>query len=297
MATNEWFDHWVAAKAQTKSEATAERYKQVKRDFFNTLGNRATLSLAHITPKDIRIYRDAELSAGKSNKTANLSVKIVSAAFNAAFRQGYITVNPCTALEHLPEQTAERSNFTPKQVARLVKAAEGDWQGAILFAYYTGARLRDVANMRWNAIDLDAKLISFTPSKTKKQVTIPLHSDLEQYLLKSPGVGKAFLFPSLAERDTGGKNGLSVQFGRVMARAEIEGKITRHTAEGRANNSLSFHSLRHSFNSAMANAGVSQEIRQKLTGHASAEMNAVYTHHELEPLRAAVALIPSIRTA
>jgi integrase len=44
----------------------------------------------------------------------------------------------------------------------------------------------------------------------------------------------------------------------------------------------------------MANAGVSQEIRQKLTGHASAQMNAIYTHHELEPLRAAISVIPSL---
>ena len=170
-------------------------------------------------------YRDAELAAGKSNKTAHLSVKIVSTAFNAAFRQGYITINPCTALETLPEETAERSTFTPKQVARLVKAAEGDWQNVILFAYYTGARFRDVANMRWSAIDFTGKLINFTPGKTKKQVTIPLHSNLEQHLLKSPGIGKAFVFPSLAERNTGGKNGLSGQFTRVMARAGIEGKI------------------------------------------------------------------------
>jgi hypothetical protein len=45
----------------------------------------------------------------------------------------------------------------------------------------------------------------------------------------------------------------------------------------------------------MANAGVSQEIRQKLTGHASAEMNKLYTHHELEPLRAAIATLPSVK--
>jgi integrase len=44
----------------------------------------------------------------------------------------------------------------------------------------------------------------------------------------------------------------------------------------------------------MANAGVSQEIRQKLTGHASAEMNTIYTHHVLEPLRAAIARIPAV---
>jgi integrase len=294
MATNEWLDQWVAGKAQTKSVTTAERYRQVKRDFLNSLGRRATLSLVHLTPKDIRAYRDAELSAGKSNKTANLSVKIVSGAFNAALRQGYITTNPCTALENLPEKTAERSNFTAKQVARLVKAAEGDWQRAILFAYYTGARLRDVANMRWNAIDLTAKLISFTPGKTKKPIMIPLHSDLEECLLKSPGVGNASLFPCLTGRSTGGKNGLSGRFARIMARAGIEGKITRHTAAGRANSSLSFHSLRHSFNSAMANAGITEEVRMKLAGHSTREVHAKYTHHDVEPLRAAIAAIPSI---
>jgi len=55
---------------------------------------------------------------------------------------------------------------------------------------------------------------------------------------------------------------------------------------------LTFHSLRHSFNSALANAGIAQEVRQKLTGHESPEMNKRYTHHELEPLRIAIAQIP-----
>jgi integrase len=294
MAANEWFTEWVAGKAQSKSMTTIERYKQVARDFLGSLGQRQTVSLTHVTPKDIRAYRNGELAAGKSNKTANISVKIVSVAFNAALRQGYITTNPCTAIEGLPEQTAERSNFTPKDVEKLVRAADGDWQGAILFAYYTGARLSDVANMRWSAISLDDGMIKFCPRKTRKQVVIPLHSDLERHLLKSPGIGKAFLFPSLAEKRTGGKNGLSGHFKAIMGKAGIHGKITRHTAEGRANTSLSFHSLRHSFNSAMANAGVSQEIRMKLTGHASAGMNTGYTHHELEPLRAAIRVIPSL---
>jgi site-specific recombinase XerD len=101
-----------AGKAQTKSAATAERYRQVTREFLASLGSRAKLSLSHITPKDIRTYRNAELAAGKSSKTANNSAKIVSAAFNAALRQGYITSNPCTALEQLPEETAERSHLS-----------------------------------------------------------------------------------------------------------------------------------------------------------------------------------------
>jgi integrase len=85
-------------------------------------------------------------------------------------------------------------------------------------------------------------------------------------------------------------------FKRIMERGKIKGQLLRDaTGEGRSQSSLSFHSLRHSFNSALANAGVSQEIRQKLTGHASAEMNAIYTHHKLAPLRAAIGVIPSIK--
>jgi integrase len=125
-------------------------------------------------------------------------------------------------------------------------------------------------------------------------VTVPLHSQLERELLKTPGVGKAFLFPSLAGKGTGGKHGLSGRFAAIMEKAGIEGKITQHAKGGRALSNLSFHSLRHSFNSAMANAGVSQEIRQKLTGHASAEINKLYTHHELEPLRAAIETLPGL---
>jgi len=82
-----------------------------------------------------------------------------------------------------------------------------------------------------------------------------------------------------------------------MARAKIAGEVLHERKEGskgRTVNSLTFHSLRHSFNSAMANAGVSQEVRMKLTGHADTATNAGYTHHELEPLRKAIESIPGI---
>src|SRR5438046_7970534 len=157
-----------------------------------------------------------------------------------------------------------RGGGAPAQVSKLVRAADGDWRGAILLGYYTGARLGYVANMRWDAIDWHNKTIRFTPSKTKKPVTIPLHPDLERELLKNPGIGNAPMFPTLAGRDTGGKHGLSGRFNAIMERAGIEGKRTKASG-GRTLSSLTFHSLRHSFNSALTNGGVSQEIRQKLT--------------------------------
>jgi hypothetical protein len=42
----------------------------------------------------------------------------------------------------------------------------------------------------------------------------------------------------------------------------------------------------------MANAGVSDEIRMKLTGHASKKMNERYTHLQLATLKNAVTAMP-----
>jgi integrase len=290
----DWLNHWLEMKEQVRSGKTMDRYRQVIRDFTASLGNRANFALAHLIPKDLLTYRNSIVAAKKTARTANLSLKVVSAALNAALRQGYIPSNPATAVESLPVKSEERATFTPAQVVKLVRTANGDWRGAVLLGYYTGARLSDVANMRWEAIDWSNKVIRFTPRKTKKPVAIPLHRDLERELLKRAGIGKAVMFPALAGKDTGGRHGLSGQFAALMEKAGIEAKRTQ-TNGGRRLSDLSFHGLRHSFNSAMANAGIAQEIRQKLTGHTSAETNKVYTHHELEPLRAAIAAIPSLR--
>jgi integrase len=290
---SDWFAHWLDMKQQVRSDKTMDRYRQVIRDFMASLGNRANLALAHITPKDVLMYRSSILAAKKTPRTANLSVKVVSAALNAALRQGFIPSNPATAVESLPVKAEERATFSPAQISKLVRAANGDWPGAILLGYYTGARLSDVANMRWEALDWRDKVIRFTPRKTKRPIAVPLHRDLERELLKRAGIGKAVMFPALAGKDTGGRHGLSGRFAAIMEKAGIEAKRTQ--GSGRRLSNLSFHSLRHSFNSAMANAGVAQEIRQKLTGHTSPETNKVYTHHELEPLRAAVAAIPSLK--
>jgi len=289
----EWLNHWLEMKEKVRAGKTLDRYRQVIRDFVASLGNRANLALPHITSKDVLNYRNSITTAGKTARTANLSVKVVSAAFNAAVRQHLIDNNPATAIESLRVKAEQKGTFTRAQVAKLVRAADGDWQRAILLAYYTGARLSDVANMRWSAIDWSNKIITFTASKTGKPVTLPLHPQLETELLKNAGIGNAPMFSSLAGKGTGGKHGLSGQFAAVMEKAGIQGKRT-HASGGRTLSSLSFHSLRHSFNSALANADVSQEIRQQLTGHASADMNKIYTHHEIATLRAAVEKLPTL---
>jgi integrase len=296
----EWLHDWLEGKKTAKSNATYVKYRHTIDSFIASLGPKAKRNLNQVTPRDVQRFRDAELAAGKHSTTCNYAVKHLRIPFNVARRQGLITHSPADAVEMIDnkDEQASKGTFDIEQLRALLNAAPSqDWRGAILLAFYTGARLQDVANMRWNSVDLQEQLISFRAGKTRENVTIPMHPHLHAYLLElpAPDSGKAFLFSSLAGKRTSGKSGLSMAFSRIMQKAKIKGEVIRErTGKGRTINALSFHSLRHSFNSIMANAGVSQEVRQKLTGHSSADMNKRYTHHELHSLRDAIQKIPSL---
>ena len=105
----------------------------------------------------------------------------------------------------LPEDSGSaKQSFDLDQVKALVRSADGDWKGAIMVALYTGARLSDLVNMRWESIDLQNKWITFRASKTRQRskvpIKIPMHEALYDFLLELPASdsGKSLLFPSLA---------------------------------------------------------------------------------------------------
>jgi len=80
-----------------------------------------------------------------------------------------------------------------------------------------------------------------------------------------------------------------------MDKAKIKGRLIRErNGVGRSRSSLSFHSLRHSFNSGLANQGVDAELRQALCGHSNPDQNEEYTHRDVEVLRKAVLRLPGI---
>jgi integrase len=295
----EWLDQWLKSRQGTASNTTLLKYNQVIRDFTEHLGRKADARLEAISPADFISFRDSLLEEGRTPQTVNQLVrKVLSTPFTLAVKLGQIPANPLIAIAPLRSAAGEKSVFTPDQVIRLVKAAQGDWKGVILAGYYTGARLQDVTNLKWSNVDLVKRLIIFKAGKTNTKVVVTIHPDLEDHLLslKMSDDPQAPVFPEVAGKAGPGRNGLSMTFKRIMLAAGIESAKARERAgkAGRSLSALSFHSLRHSFNSALANAGVSQELRQKLTGHASAEINDHYTHHEVETLRRAVEAIPRL---
>ena len=100
--------------------------------------------------------------------------------------------------------------------------------------------------------------------------------------------------PGLSGKRTGGDYGLSTAFKNIMRKAGVDSQPVEREEGVRTLSRRTFHALRHSFTSALANAGVAPELRMKLTGHKTEAIHAGYTHHELETLRGAIAKLPTL---
>jgi len=227
-------------------------------------------------------------------------------------RQGVMLTNPVAAAE-IPDGAKEsRAPFTIEQIGSLLRATDAlaredkpnaslwnEWKTCILIGFYSGARLGDAVSLTLAHFDLEQHALKLRPQKTsrkKRDLIIPLHPQLEAHILDLPlADGRDLLCPTLARRKVSGKYGLSIQFRRILARAGIEQQTVKALGDaGHSFNKYTFHSLRHSFVSVLANAGVAPDVRQLLAGHSEERSHAFYTHTQLETLRKAIAVIPKI---
>ena len=294
----EFLNEWIIGKKKNSATGTVERYGHTVRQFLKHLGNSASIRVIGLTPKHIESFLDARLAEGVAPKTAIVDVKTLRSAFNRAERLGIILKNPVNAVELPDEKSSERGSFTHEQIEKLLSTAPSeDWRTLIYLGYYTGARLSDCVALTWNNVDGDRKVIRYSQKKTGKDVVMPIHVELFERLcwLSEFGV-EGPLCNELSNKGPGGKHGLSESFKRIVKKAGIDQGIVQGKG-ARMFTTLTFHSLRHSFNSTLANAGVSQEIRCKLTGHTSFAMNDKYTKFNIPPLQSAIENMPMLESS
>ncbi|MDB4106686.1 tyrosine-type recombinase/integrase [Akkermansiaceae bacterium] len=299
----EWMEEWLKEKVATVKPGTVAFYKSTTKCFLSFLGEKADNHLETITSEDVRSYRDSIVANGRTGKTANHKLKCVRSIFGDAVKASALLQNPASSVKSVNEDdSTSREPFAPNEITQLIEAAPSpDWKGMILFGAFTGIRLGDCANLKAGNIDLKRKVVHLMPRKTdrkKKIIEVPLHPELLAFLTENPPspFDATPLFPKLAKVTAGGRKGLSARFRAIMESAGIERNVTRRTKDGAARETAarSFHSLRHSFTSFLANANVSEEVRQKMTGHTESTTHQIYTHLELETLRNGVDKIPTL---
>lgn len=312
---------WMGDRADSRLEAVTKPDMRKFRDAIRDGWKRERPRKPEVRKRASKVPRKP---VRRTAATANDFTADVAGMFRSAVREGLLLASPCAAMDRLPEDDSiTREPFTVAEVGMLVSAAAesnwqdsifpparndamtrntrcSDWAGAILVGFYTGARLCDCCGLIWGNLNLSKKLLTFMPAKTsrkKKRLEVPLHPRLLSWLKdRKIGGDTEPLFPALHGLKSGGQQGLSSQFVAIMQSAGVDRLIARQGEEGgcRAQHTRSFHSLRHSLTSGLANLDVPEEIRRRIVGHDSAEAHAGYTHHEQETLARAVEKMPSV---
>ena len=292
-ATDVYLNEWIEGVRARSKPATFERYNSSVKLFLASLGEKSKKPISSITSRDVETFLNSRLAAKVAPKTAIVDLKIINIVFRKADKFGDIDKKPVAAVRLPKDASSEREIFTQDEVEKLVRAAPThEWQTVILLGYFCGARLTDCVLMKWENIQPEKNQLEYEQKKTGEMVSVPLHTNLLEHLNFISTFGtKGFLCPKLAGKVTGGRRGLSEGFKRIVVKAGIDPMTVK--GKGIRNFSKrSFHSLRHSFNSVLANAGVSEEVRRKMTGHASPMMNQKYTHLESETLKKAMDSFP-----
>lgn len=191
------------------------------------------------------------------------------------------------------------------EAGRIVSAASGHLQPLLLFLVLTGARVAEAVELDWKDVDLDHAWVVFRVTKRNDEDRgVPLHPAVVDALRKLPHRAGAVFRPSRARaayaskhRASGGHIKRGWQYALVRAGLAEWAKGTA-TASGFKlkwlADDITPHDLRHTFSTWLTMAGVHEQVRDELMGHASTGMGRRYSHVVRPALVEAVGRLPSV---
>ena len=193
------------------------------------------------------------------------------------------------------ERHHTRRALTLEEVYNLLKAATGEMRLLIAFGFYTGLRLGDICNLTWGNIDRVSGVITTRSIKTDVETHTAIHPTLAKMIAEEARTRTGYILPTMHEQYADRKTARSRLVHEIIMLFRSVGiKTQTQEPDGRrARPDCTFHSLRHTFVSALRNRGVALHTAQALAGHTSAAMTEHYTH---EDERATLAL-PDVMNA
>lgn len=234
----------------------------------------------------------------------NNRVCVLREIFHVLAKKAGLEEDPWEGVRLRPDDCHSRRELTIDELKRLLSVArkEGEeWHKLILIGIYTGLRLGDCCRLDWSSINIAQGVIQLVPTKTKrhahgKPVTIPVHQALGASLISREHTTTQLVgpvLPTICELYNRARTRVSDRLSSIFWKASI---VTSIRIEGRKRKTpeATFHSLRHTFVSFAANAGVPLHIVQSIVGHESTAMTRHYYHENLTALKSAVAAIPTL---
>jgi integrase len=252
-------------------------------------------SLDAITAGEVEAFIGAKLREGKSRKTVDELVGLLSAMYRYAVKRGLARVNPVELADRPRQQRpdADIRYLTVEELEALLRAVPEDELGRMervlyLTAAMTGMRRGECVALRWRDVDWSAGLIrvrrsfgdgEFGPPKSRRSSrAVPMADRLTAELDRLQRESRfqdeedlVFCHPIL---------------GGVYDPSKLRKRFVA-AARAASLRPVRFHDLRHTFGTQMAAAGAPLRAIQEWMGHSDYRTTSIYADYAPDPSQGA----------
>jgi len=282
-------------KAQRNySENTVAAYRRDLVQFFKYL--KAELDLTDyrkVGRLEMRAFLSELQSDKRSSSTIARKVSAIRAFYNYLTKQSILEANPLASLFSVKVKKALPLFLSHSRLEELLDSDfpdnfQGSRDRAILEVFYsTGMRLSEVANLNLQDVDSSAMTVKFQAKGGKYRI-IPIgNKGLESLEHYYPHRGDQLQENEEAGKEVDRKAIFLNRFGKRLSVRNMRNTVKRHLAKVTEKSGVSPHTLRHSFATALLDAGADLRAIQELLGHSSLSTTQKYTHVTTDRLKQA----------
>ena len=238
------------------------------------------MNLLSISPKDITRYKVLRREAGLKPATINRELAMLSKAFNVAVREWeWLASNPVSRVSKEKENNERDRWLTVDEEMSLLENSPEWLRDIILFDLHSGLRQNELLSLTWDRVDMFRKTILINDTKNSKPKTIPLNKTALGILESKARV-------------------ISIR-SKIVFHSKCGTKIDKHNLrrafliamEKAGIRDFTFHGLRHTFATRLAQSGVDLYKISKLLGHKDIKTTQRYAHHCPDSLRDGVEIL------
>lgn len=285
-------DRYIAEHVEQRNRPnTRGAFKSiVERDIRPALGH---LKVASVTRQDVHRFHAARSGTPRQ---ANLILAICSKAFNLAelWEMRAEGSNPCSKIERYPEKHRERF-LSAEELGRLgetlrqaetvglpVPTTKSDGHrklyrrvttAAVELLLFTGCRLSEVVNLRWEQVDFAVGTITLLETKSGCPQAVVMNAAARQVLQQLRMVKASdWVLPSNSDaRRPFSKTALEAAWQRIRAAAQLE--------------DVRLHDLRHTVGTYAGQSGANAFLVRDLLRHKNLAMTGRYVNRSDDPVR------------
>ena len=211
--------------------------------------------------------------------TVNQYCSILKLILDMAVQEKVINSSPMQGFKRLKVDESNKRSLTNEEIREILNESvlPMSWERvAILTGMFTGLRLMDVMTLKWSNIDFNNSMLTVTPQKTKRTLSLPLSNFLIRELKKykaSANSKKECLFHD----------------GEINHQTEV--RFSNHFIKvfrGMGLFGISFHSLRHTNATKVMEVIQDVSIASRMLVHSSLSTTMSYIHQDLDAKKEAV---------